>query len=47
MLLILLPGMDGTGIMFEPFLERLSPENQVEVIAYPYDIALSYKELVL
>ncbi len=47
MLLILLPGMDGTGILFEPFLKALSPDIQVNVITYPVDTRLSYKELVL
>jgi len=47
MLLILLPGMDGTGIMFDPLLKALPSGIQVKVIAYPCDTALSYKELVL
>jgi len=33
-LLVLLPGMDGTGIMFEPFLRALGP-LEAQVVRYP------------
>lgn len=34
-LLILLPGMDGTGAFFEPFLEVLDPGFDTQVVRYP------------
>ncbi|MEW6284578.1 MAG: alpha/beta hydrolase, partial [Candidatus Eremiobacterota bacterium] len=33
--LLLLPGLDGTGRMFEPFLRGLPPGLEVSVTAYP------------
>ena len=33
--IVVLPGMDGTGKLFEPFVARLSRSRRVEVIAYP------------
>jgi len=42
---ILLPGLDGTGDLFEPLLEELNNVGSVEVISYPTDKALSYSEL--
>ena len=33
-LLVLLPGLDGTGLMFEPFLKAL-PDFETRVVAYP------------
>ncbi len=44
--LILLPGMDGTGILFEPFLKSLAQDISTRVIRYPCDKELSYNELV-
>ena len=50
MQIILLPGMDGTGILFRPFLQELadniSDEIAVQVISYPCDQKLSYGELI-
>ena len=46
MVLVLLPGLDGTGILFEPFLECLPQEIETKVISYPCDEELSYEELV-
>ena len=46
MKVILLPGMDGTGILFKPFIEALPGNVDVQVISYPADIKLSYRELV-
>lgn len=43
--LVLLPGMDGTGELFGPFLEALHPQFNVRVVRYPTDTALSYSEL--
>ena len=45
MKIILLPGLDGTGELFEPVLEELSVVGPVEIISYPTDKALSYREL--
>jgi pimeloyl-ACP methyl ester carboxylesterase len=46
MKLILLPGMDGTGIMFEPLVRALPPELSPVVVSYPGDVPLSYEELL-
>lgn len=43
--LVLLPGMDGTGILFEPFLRELPSDQPVKVVAYPADRPMSYEEL--
>jgi pimeloyl-[acyl-carrier protein] methyl ester esterase len=44
--LVLLPGLDGTGILFEPLLKHLSQQISALVIALPYDRALDYSNLV-
>lgn len=36
--LILLPGLDGTGLLFRPFLDALSGDVRAKVIAYPAQI---------
>ena len=33
--LVLLPGMDGTGILFEPLLEILPSDLHAKVVSYP------------
>lgn len=44
--LVLLPGMDGTGILFQPLLDVL-PENQkVRVISYPKEKPTSWDQLI-
>lgn len=43
--LILLPGLDGTGLLFEPFLNILPNSEQVIVIKYPSDKKLDYDQL--
>jgi pimeloyl-[acyl-carrier protein] methyl ester esterase len=43
--LVLLPGMDGTGLLFEPLLAVLPPEISAQVVTYPTDTPLSYREL--
>ena len=45
MQVILLPGMDGTGILFEPLLKSLSNDVSAHVISYPSDIEQSYTQL--
>lgn len=44
--LVLLPGLDGTGVLFRPLLPFLSPEFQPVVVAYPPDRRLGYRELL-
>jgi pimeloyl-ACP methyl ester carboxylesterase len=43
--LILLPGMDGTGELFGPLLSELGSEFRTQVISYPRNEPLSYREL--
>ena len=43
--LVLLPGMDGTGTLFEPFIAALGSEFRVEVVRYPLAEPLGYAEL--
>lgn len=45
MTLVLLPGMDGTGYLFEPFIAALGSEFQIVRVAYPNVGALGYSEL--
>jgi pimeloyl-ACP methyl ester carboxylesterase len=44
--LVLLPGMDGTGLLFEPIVAALAPEVESIVVTYP-DEPLSYAQLEL
>lgn len=46
MKLVLLPGLDGTGRLFEPLVQVLPPDLSPVVISYPTDKPLSYAELV-
>lgn len=46
-LLILLPGLDGTGKLFANFLAVLPPALEARVIGYPTDEPLGYEELEL
>ena len=43
--LVLLPGMDGTGELFEALLNALGNRHSAQVISYPTDRALGYEEL--
>lgn len=46
--LVLLPGLDGTGLLFTDFvaeLKELAPEIEPIVVRYPTDQALGYPEL--
>jgi pimeloyl-ACP methyl ester carboxylesterase len=43
--LILLPGLDGTGRLFAPFIAALRTVAQCRVIALPEDAAASYESL--
>ena len=44
--LVLLPGLDGTGRLFQPLLETLPTTIGVQVLDYPPDRPLSYPELL-
>jgi pimeloyl-[acyl-carrier protein] methyl ester esterase len=41
----LLPGMDGTGILFKEFVRRLPDGVEANVVRYPEDIYLTYAQL--
>lgn len=43
--LVLLPGMDGTGDLFEPLLQAMGQRHTVDVLRYPGDEVLGYDEL--
>ncbi len=44
--LILLSGLDGTGELFESFMDALPTSIESQVIAYPNDKKLSYEVLI-
>jgi pimeloyl-ACP methyl ester carboxylesterase len=44
-LLVLLPGLDGTGILFRQFVEALGSSVETRIVTYPVDRALGYAEL--
>jgi pimeloyl-ACP methyl ester carboxylesterase len=44
--LVLLPGLDGTGMLFEPLLRELSPEISAQVVPLPNRLPMGYKDLV-
>src|SRR5689334_18272732 len=46
MKLVLLPGLDGTGVLFRPFLKLLPSSIEPIVVAYPPRQALGYDELL-
>jgi pimeloyl-ACP methyl ester carboxylesterase len=43
--LVLLPGMDGTGKLFAPFIAAIGTEFKTSVVAYPTNEPLGYQEL--
>lgn len=43
--LVLLPGLDGTGLLFADFAASFGPEVKVIVVSYPTDTPLGYSEL--
>lgn len=45
--LVLLPGMDGTGMLFKPFISSLPAPFAAHPIAFPPDRPLSYPQLAL
>jgi pimeloyl-ACP methyl ester carboxylesterase len=40
--IVLLPGLDGTGDLFDRLAARLAPELTVKVVRYPQDSSLGY-----
>ncbi len=44
--LLLLPGLDGTGMVFEPLLTHLSETIDAQVVRYPVDRPMSFQEHV-
>lgn len=44
--LLLLPGLDGTGVLFEPLLAHLPAGLRPMVVAYPPDEPLDYEDLL-
>jgi len=44
-IVVLLPGMDGTGILFKDFVGLLPDGVTAEVVSYPQDSWLSYEQL--
>ena len=45
MKIVLLPGLDGTGILFKPFIDALPSETDIQIISYPPSAKLNYQEL--
>ncbi len=46
MKLVLLPGLDGTGVLFRPLLAALPPNIKPVVISYPTQTPLGYDQLL-
>jgi len=46
MTLLLLPGLDGTGLVFEPLLKQLPDEIDAQVVRYPVDRVMTFQEHV-
>jgi pimeloyl-[acyl-carrier protein] methyl ester esterase len=44
--LVLLPGLDGTGLLMQPLLRHLPSEWNTVVVTYPLDEPLGYDELL-
>jgi hypothetical protein len=42
--ILLLPGMDGTGVMFEPFINHAPQSAQIKVIKLIQDVGITYRE---
>ncbi len=46
MKLLLLPGLDGTGLLFRPLVDMLSGFCEIEIVSYPDDKLLGYADLI-
>jgi pimeloyl-[acyl-carrier protein] methyl ester esterase len=44
--LVLLPGLDGTGDLFDPLVHELEGTLSITVVRYPQDPKLGYRELL-
>ncbi|MBO6549014.1 MAG: alpha/beta hydrolase, partial [Rhizobiales bacterium] len=44
--IILLPGLDGSGLFFEGFRRLLPSSITTQIISYPRDEGLSYSDIV-
>jgi pimeloyl-ACP methyl ester carboxylesterase len=44
--IILLPGLDGTGLLFKPLLDCIQNTQDVKVISYPTNICQDYNQLM-
>jgi pimeloyl-[acyl-carrier protein] methyl ester esterase len=44
--LVLLPGLDGSGVLFRPLIHHLLPELQRIVVVFPPDQLFGYEELI-
>lgn len=43
--LVLLPGLDGTGKLFEPFIKQFPNSSRITVIPYPVEQHIPFKQL--
>lgn len=43
--LVLLPGLDGTGELFSPFIETFPDRDRISVISYPTDYHIPFEQL--
>ena len=44
--LLLLPGMDGTGVFFERLIENLPPGIDPVIVSYPENEPFGYEDLL-
>lgn len=44
--IVLLPGLDGTGILYDELADHLSEQLQLQVISYPLDQLWGYQQLL-
>ena len=43
--LVILPGMDGTGLFFQPFARAMPSRFSARVLEYPVDVPMNYDQL--
>ena len=44
--LVFLPGLDGTGDLFQPFVDEFEDSENISIISYPTDRHIPYEELI-
>lgn len=44
--IVLLPGLDGTGTLYQQLAQQLAPDYELQVIAYPLDQLWGYAQLL-